>query len=233
MVLTVPAPGVNLTVVVPVLQDDEALHGLLNLMNQYQLQAVVVDGAGSESTAALVTAPHVYLRHPASRGAQIAAGIAVAAGDWIWVLHADTRPDPRAIADINDLVRGGRPCWGRFDVALDGLSLIAWFMNKRSKLTKICTGDQGMYFHRSLLDVSGGFPQQPLMEDIEVSKRLKRNSASVFRIPEGRITAATRRWHSNGIIRTVLSMWWFRIRYFFGADPGDLGRDYYGNQSGQ
>ena len=163
----------------------------------------------------------------------MAAGIAATDASWVWVLHADTRPDAKAFTGIHDLVSGARPCWGRFDITLDGLTWVAWFMNKRSRLTKICTGDQGMFFHRSLLDQIGGFPRQSLMEDVEASKRLKRNRDSEFRIPNGRILAATRRWRKNGIVRTILSMWWFRLRYFFGADPNELTRDYYGNNSGR
>jgi hypothetical protein len=99
-------------------------------------------------------------------------------------------------------------------------------MNLRSCLTAICTGDQGMFVHRDLLAAVGGMPGQPLMEDIELSRRLKR-----VRRPRCRrevIGTSARRWLRRGVLRTILSMWRFRLRYWLGADPAQLAREYYG-----
>ena len=99
------------------------------------------------------------------------------------------------------------------------LQLISFLVNFRSRKTKICTGDQGMFFHRSLLCAIGGFPDQPLMEDVEVSKRLKLEYADLFLPAEQIVQSSGKRWLTNGYMKTILSMWSLRIRYFLGALP--------------
>lgn len=219
---------------VPVWRDDEALAGLLNHLHQFAarwpLRVIVVDGAAADSTAALVGSSACYLAAQPSRGGQIACGLAHVESSWMWVLHADCRPDVAAFEYLQTLCERGQPCWGRFDISLSGLGWVAFFMNWRSRLTKICTGDQGMFFHTQLLRDIGGFPGQPLMEDIEASKRLKRIARVGFRAPRIRVESSPRRWRSHGILRTVVSMWLFRLRYFFGARADDLVAQYYGRR---
>jgi hypothetical protein len=160
------------------------------------------------------------------RGAQLALGAERAGGTWLWMLHADSDPEPACLAHL--LLRDDRPGWGRFSVRLRGralLPVVAWTMNVRSCLTGICTGDQGIFVHRDLLGVVGGMPVQPLMEDIELSRRLKRLGHPVCRAE--RIATSPRRWLKRGVIRTILGMWWFRLRYWLGADPERLAREYY------
>lgn len=167
---------------------------------------------------------------PASRGGQIAAGVALAQADLIWVVHTDCGRLDNALDYLLGLATKNDLVWGRFDVHLSGnltgLSWVARSMNWRSRLTKICTGDQGMFFHRSLLKQIGGFPDQPLMEDIEVSKRLR--GRGQFLAPKISILSSGERWQKQGLVRTVLSMWGWRLRYFFGGSPERLYRDYYG-----
>ncbi len=217
-----------LQVVVPVWQDDEALDGLLAQLQAWALDVWIVDGTGSAETAALVSGRGNYIAACPSRGGQIAAGIDAGAAPWLWILHADTRIDDNAFEYVRKMIATGEPCWGRFDVALPGLNVIASMMNFRSRLTRICTGDQAMFFHRSLLAEVGGYPVQPLMEDVEVSKRLKRNVPGLFRAPAIRVYASARRWRRQGVIRTVLTMWLYRWLYFRGASAEDLYRRYYG-----
>lgn len=217
----------RLTVIVPVRNDEQVLSELLDLLGRCELPALVVDAGDGSRTAACVGPPHAYIAAPASRGGQIAAGMQHAGSVWLWVVHADTRPSPRAIEWLKCLVATDTPAWGRFDVDLPGLKVVAGFMNWRSRLTKICTGDQAMFFHRDVLADIGGFPEQPLMEDIEVSKRLKQTAGSSFRAPRLQVLSSPRRWLRDGVVRTVLSMWLYRLRYYFGASPQQLARSYY------
>ena len=98
-------------------------------------------------------------------------------------------------------------------------------MNERSALTSICTGDQGIFVHRSLLERIGGIPNQPLMEDIELSKRLRRISKPI-RIRTS-LGTSSRRWENDGTLRTILLMWELRLRYFLGTSPEVLAARYY------
>lgn len=84
-----------------------------------------------------------------------------------------------------------------------------------------------MFFHADLLDTIGGFPQQLLMEDIEVSRRLKASAPSAFVALRAVVETSPRRWRKAGVMQTVLMMWIYRCRYFLGADPTVLARAYY------
>ena len=167
-------------------------------------------------------------RHSANRGGQIAQGIECAAHDLVWVLHADARQVAQSLQFLLGIEHDeAGKCWGRFDIAIPDVALVPLMMNVRSKITRICTGDQAMFFSKQLLESAGGFPRIPLMEDIEVSKRLRAVAGANFlpvRIP---IQTSGVRWIVNGWWKTVLTMWWYRIRYFFGADPVSLYNDYY------
>ncbi len=222
----------SLQIVVPVWQDDAALDRLLDQLAPWRAEVWVVDGAASPATESVVRLRAKYLRaEQASRGAQIAAGIAQSDAPWVWVLHADTVLPAASVAFLQGLILEDQPRWGRFDVELPGLALIAFMMNWRSRLSRICTGDQGMFFHRQLLEDVGGFPSQPLMEDIEVSKRLKQQARDDFIASRLTIRSSTRRWQKLGVARTVVAMWWFRWRYFRGTPAAELFRDYYGREA--
>ncbi|HEX7035345.1 MAG TPA: TIGR04283 family arsenosugar biosynthesis glycosyltransferase [Pseudomonadales bacterium] len=231
------APRVS--VVIPVLNDAAALAALLVRLSARlpdndseahgpsALEVIVVDGGSLDESAQVASAYGAeVVRAAPGRGGQLADGIDRARGDWLWLLHADSEPSAEALAHL--LGRSGTPAWGRFSVSLEDsfpMKTIAYMMNLRSRLTAICTGDQGIFVHRTLLDAIGGMPRQPLMEDIELSRRLKRLQPPDCR-PE-RIGTSPRRWRRDGILRTVLAMWAFRLRYWLGADAVRLAREYY------
>lgn len=216
-----------LTVVVPVLDDDVALARLISWLDAYNLNAIVVDGGLAGDVSRPLAQPHRRVHRPPSRGGQVAAGVKLAHNQWVWVLHADTQPSAAAYVYLQQVIAAQHPVWGRFDITLEGLPWLAWFMNWRSRLTKICTGDQGMFFHQSLLHDVGGYPDLPLMEDVEVSRRLKRLHKKSFRAPKLNVEASTRRWRQRGIVLTIFSMWSFRWQYYFGVKAETLAAKYY------
>ena len=221
--------GRRVSVVIPVLNDAACLARLLaDLRAGPGLQVVVVDGGSGDETLAVARAgADVVLRASAGRGEQLHAGVARAAHPWLWLLHADSRVAP---AVARDFVRGPPACgWGWFDVRLDGgawpLRVVEAAMNWRSALTGVTTGDQGIYVHRDLLQAAGGIPRQPLMEDVELCRRLRRLAKP--RRAGGVIVTSSRRWERDGVPRTVASMWLLRLRYFLGASASTLAERYY------
>ena len=114
------------------------------------------------------------------------------------------------------------------DVVISGepamLRVIAWCMNLRSRLTGIATGDHALFMTRAAFDAAGGFPDQPLMEDIAMCKRLKRASRPACLT--AKVTTSGRRWEQRGVWRTIGLMWRLRLAYFLGASPEYLAARY-------
>lgn len=226
------SPGVqfqDLAIVIPVYNDAAALARLLPCLPR-DCEVIVVDG-GSQDLGQMALPDSVQLIRSgrASRGAQLHAGATASSRPWVWFLHADSSFGPEVPAQLLDLEAPG---WGRFDVALRSeravLALVAAMMNLRSRVTGICTGDQGIFAHRTLLDAVGGVPPQPLMEDIELSRRLRRQQRASC-LP-GKLTTSARRWEQQGVLITIVQMWRLRLRYWLGANPVKLAAGYYGSR---
>jgi len=220
-----------ISVVMPVL--DEAVRIVSALKALQPLRAagtevIVVDGGSSDDTVAFATPlADKVIAARRGRASQMKAGAALARGEVLLFLHADTHLPEGALTLVAGALRAG--CvWGRFDVRIEGASVwlpvVAALMNRRSRLTGIATGDQAMFVTRRAFDAVGGIPDIPLMEDIELSKRLLKLSSPAC--VAARVATSGRRWERHGVWRTILKMWWLRLRYFLGADPAQLAREY-------
>jgi rSAM/selenodomain-associated transferase 2 len=220
----------GLSIIVPTLDEADGIAMALTALaplRERGVEIVVADGGSRDATVErareladrIVTAPR-------GRGAQMNAGAAAATGHVLLFLHADTQLPPDADHLVRDgLARSGR-IWGHFDVRIAGahplLPVVAATMNLRTRATGVATGDQAMFMTREAF--GPGFPDIPLMEDIAMSRRLKRWGPPL-RLA-GPVIASGRRWERHGVLRTVLLMWGLRLAYFFGADPAKLARAY-------
>jgi rSAM/selenodomain-associated transferase 2 len=220
-----------LSIIIPVLDEAAGIETALAALLPFRArraELIVVDGGSGDNTAALARplADRVLVA-PRGRAAQMNAGAAVARGEILLFLHADTRlPDDADTLIRDGLALSGR-AWGRFDVRFDGgglLSLIAFSMNLRSRLTGISTGDQAIFVNRAVFESVGGFPPIALMEDVALSAHIKRISRPLCL--RAQVTTSARRWRMHGVFGTVLLMWRLRLAYFFGADPARLARHY-------
>jgi rSAM/selenodomain-associated transferase 2 len=220
----------KLSVIIPVLDEADGIAPALAAlapMRARGVEIVVVDGGSSDQTVgrARALADRVIVA-PRGRGTQMNAGAAVAAGSVLVFLHADTRlPKDADRLIVECLARSGR-AWGRFDVRIAGshplFPLIAAMMNLRSRASGIATGDQAMFMSREAF--AAGFPDIALMEDIAMSKRLKRfGRPPCIAAP---VVTSGRRWEKHGVARTILLMWRLRFAYLMGADPARLARFY-------
>jgi rSAM/selenodomain-associated transferase 2 len=227
----------QLHIIMPVLNEaagiDAALHALQPLLAR-GARLVVVDGGSCDDTAERVRAfatqqPGVQcLVAPPGRARQMNAGAQVCGDGLLLFLHADTTLPPQADARIAAALADGRHGWGRFDVRIAGrqpmLPVIAFFMNLRSRLTGMATGDQALFMTRAAFEAVGGYPEQPLMEDIELSARLKRRSPPACL--RAKVLTSGRRWETRGVWRTVWLMWRLRWAYWRGVAPAHLAELY-------
>lgn len=218
----------SLSIVVPVLNEAggiEATLAALAPLRERAAEVIVVDGGSRDDTVALARPlADRIVDGPRGRARQMNAGAAVASAPHLLFLHADTRLPERADALITTALAAHPHAWGRFDVVIEGrsrmLPVVAALMNRRSRWSGIATGDQAMFMSRAAFDVVGGFPDQPLMEDIELSIRLKRLSAPVCL--RKRVITSGRRWEQRGVWRTILLMWRLRLLYALGVSADRL-----------
>lgn len=156
------------------------------------------------------------------------AGAAVARGDILWFVHADTLPPADAVAQIRKALGRSDRGWGRFEVRLSGSHwLLRWverLMNRRSRLTGIATGDQAVFVRRAWFEQVGGYPPIALMEDVALSGALKRLGRPACLA--ARVMTSSQRWEHNGVLRTIILMWCLRLAYALGASPAQLARIY-------
>lgn len=189
------------------------------------VEIIVVDGGSSDHTRELA---EMYADQVGSsergRAQQMNTGAGHARGEYLMFLHADTElPSDFSVAWLDGLN------WGFFPVKLSGSAwpfrVIERGMNIRSQLFGIGTGDQAMFVRRTVFESLNGFANIPLMEDVELCRRLKKVSQPTFQ--RGVVTTSSRRWEQRGIFRTVLQMWHLRLAYFLGVSPQHLARQYY------
>lgn len=220
----------KLSIIVPALDEAAGIAATLEALAALRAdghELIVVDGGSADATAT-IAAPLAdkVIQVPRGRARQMNAGAAIADGDALLFLHADTRLPEHAAQFVREALE--RRGWGRFDVRIEGksrwLAIVGFCMNWRSRLTGIATGDQAIFMRRDVFARAGGFADIPLMEDVALSARLKAISRPAC--VAARVVTSGRRWERRGVLRTVLLMWRLRLAYFFGARPEDLARRY-------
>lgn len=221
------------TVIVPVLNESHCIESrmtdLLSAVGS-RWQVVLCDGGSTDGTVELLSRfPVTVIKSEPGRARQMNAGAAVAQGPLLVFLHADTTL-PTGFNEKMQTFLQSEHKWGRFDVALDHpawhYKVISWFINTRSALTGVCTGDQTLFMRAEFCHDLNGFTEFPLMEDIELSLRARRVQWP-YRVRTPVMTSA-RKWVEQGLVRTVLLMWWLRLAFRLGVSPDRLHRWYYG-----
>lgn len=213
----------KISIIIPVLNEAMTIGVLLNSLQSCRdrgHELIVVDG-GSEDETASIARPKVdlLLETHAGRARQMNAGASEATGNVLWFLHADSHVPENADKLILNAQTNGTSFWGRFDVRLSGtnwcLRMVEALMNLRSRYTGIATGDQAIFISKDLFEKAGGYPDQCLMEDIEISKRLKKYQPPISL--REKLVTSSRRWEERGILRTIILMWVLRAAYFLGV----------------
>jgi rSAM/selenodomain-associated transferase 2 len=223
----------KLSIIIPTLNEAAIIGSslaALKALRQAGHEIIVVDGGSQDETVQLAKsiAGQICIANK-GRASQMNKGAEIANGDVLVFLHADSSLPPNADSLIIEGLIHSNKSWGRFDVQLTGsqpfLRIVETLMNWRSRISGIATGDQCLFVSRELFDHIGGFPEIALMEDIAISKRLKRSGQPLC--IKRRVITSSRRWERQGTLRTVLLMWRLRAGYFLGESPEHLARRYY------
>lgn len=231
----------RLTIVIPTLNAADSIGATLAALSSATTAAlggagasaaeiVVSDGGSSDGTAALVRElGAAVVEGPAGRGAQLGLGATNASGDWLLFLHADTRLDPgwcdAAAAHMADPENLHRAAYFRF--ALDDVSPAARRLERivvwRSRVLGLPYGDQGLLISRALYDAVGGFRPLPLMEDVDVARRIGR--ARLCALDCRAVTSAARYRRSGYLLRSARNLFCLGL-YFLGLPPRLIARVY-------
>ena len=225
----------SVSIIVPVLNEGWGLPALLRHLEALQskhgkqFEVIFVDGGSADDSLALLEeSPFRVIRSERGRALQMNSGAAVARGEILLFLHADSRL-PANVFELMALFgqRADRS-WGRFDVSISGehpmFAVIAQCMNWRSRLTGIATGDQALFVKRMVFERLGGFPEQPLMEDVALSAALRRESPPFC--VRALVQTSGRRWQQFGVLKTILLMWRLRLLYSLGVPAEKLSKHY-------
>lgn len=225
----------TISVIIPTLNESSTIAHTLTRTVALEFDDIIVsDGGSTDSTVPMVQAccarvPAVRLvTAPTGRARQMNEGVKTCRSDIVLFLHADTELPQQAKTVIESALKDPQIVGGRFDIRFDRPSrwgtVISWFMNRRSRLSGIATGDQAIFVRRQVFEQMGGFPDIPLMEDIEFSRRLKRQGPVAALTDQ--VTTSFRRWEQNGPLRTILLMWTLRFLYWLGVHPARLNNFY-------
>ena len=224
--------GLRISVVIPC-RDEAAVIERLLLQLQAARRAghevILVDGGSADDSGARARplVDRLVLSAP-GRAVQMNAGADVAGGDLLWFLHADSLPPVSCHEALQAVFEDPCAVWGRCDIQLDGVRpvfrLVERMINLRSRLSGIATGDQGLFMRRAAFQAVGGFPALPLMEDVAISRLLKKQGKPLA--PGFPLVTSSRRWERHGVARTILLMWWLRLAFFLGVPAERLSRLY-------
>jgi rSAM/selenodomain-associated transferase 2 len=224
----------HLSIIIPVLNEayiiNATLAHLQNTASDIAIEIIIVDGDPGGSTLAAVTSDGPRkIKAPKGRGIQMNRGARMASGDILLFLHADSVLGKDALLKIVDTCNRKDVSGGAFSLGIDSgkrvFRLIEKAVSIRSRLTKIPYGDQAIFIKKRIYDRLKGFRDIPLMEDVDLMRRLKRAGGRIEILPD-KVWTSPRRWEKEGVLYCTLRNWLLITLYLWGASPERLAKFY-------
>ncbi len=230
--------GSHISVIIPVYNEMETINAAIQHLRTvtygHPIEIIVSDGGPDHQTLSALDAEGVItVESPAGRGVQMNTGAAEAQGDILLFLHADTRLPADPLTPLLQAIKNGARA-GAFSLSIDSpkrtFAILAWFANLRSRMEAIPYGDQAQFIRTKTFRKLGGFAEIPIMEDVELFRRIRDKNLPIAILPE-KVKTSPRRWEKEGTLRRTLTNWWLRIRYALGASPESLATHYRPNDN--
>lgn len=228
----------SISVIIPVLHESGTIPGLIRHLstqpNRDPCEFIVVDGSPRQDTIAGLSAPGcIVIASDRGRARQMNAGAAVARGEYLIFLHADTVLPEHALSAVRGVLKDGRYVGGAFDLGIRSerpvFRLIARVASLRSRCTRIPYGDQAIFVRRDYFNLIGGYKDIPVAEDLDLMRRIKKRGDAIC-ILGCRVSTSPRRWEREGIVTCTLRNWAVALLFCLGVSPFRLAR-YYKNEA--
>ncbi len=230
----------SFSVVIPVLRESpiisQTIDHVFHTGSGFDLEVIVVDGDNKGQTIGYIKNREVIkILSSKGRGEQMNKGAFAASGEILLFLHADTELPEHAFETISLAMEDEQYTGGAFDLGIKSdrsiFRLIEKLANIRTRLTKIPYGDQAIFIKREFFDKVNGFKEIPVMEDVELMRRIKRLGSKICIIPQ-KVKTSPRRWEEEGVVFCTLRNWALISLYSLGVDAGKLVKFYYKDQEG-
>jgi rSAM/selenodomain-associated transferase 2 len=218
-----------LSVIIPMLNEATTIAATIQAVRrQGPREIIVVDGGSSDDTVLQAADADLVVASDRGRARQMNTGAAVAQGDLLLFLHADCHLEEGALSAAVECLRRRRVVAGCFRMQVQAAAaiyrLIGFCATARVRLTGIVYGDQGLFVRREDFMGVGGFPEVRLMEDVLISRRLRRRGRIV--VAEAEVLVSPRRWQRQGLVRQTLRNWALTALATAGVSPDSLARFY-------
>ncbi len=218
----------KISVIIPVYKEENSINKTIEnlFMQSIDIEIIVSDSEENVSTLKVINDNRIKkIQSTKGRSLQMNEGSKHATGDILLFLHADTLLPDKAFDKIIEIMSNKNIIAGAFNLGINSQKKIFRLIEKissfRSKITKIPYGDQAIFINKNYFESTGRYKEYPLMEEVELMQRIKKDQKKIFIINE-KVQTSARRWEKEGVIYCTLRNWLLIVSYFLGVSPSKL-----------